>query len=410
MEFMRGIYAEAQRSSLQAGGPRPPGGLPAGELEFSSGGLAPDPAEMDGSTAVPGSVRQRKDRRRDAPDADMATPYPLPQPYSRQGGGPLDEQLDVTFSAVSEAAFTTEFRKDVNDSVVRPSERELEHGSDRVSHLSPPARRHDDGPARQEPHSGFERTGRVSGDSPSSSHQAQNPLAPGHSAHRSGSASAFFFTTYDFPHDDSQHALSPEGELDDDGPPGHSPNQSSHGSVSLAPTAPVVDGSAGPFERSLPRPRSGRPGVREAADGTAAGDASSPAEPAALTDKAPAAVSHAVVGREDRLVGSTDRPPNAHRGVRRTRSPSDALFDAVPDADDVALAPTPVPDPVAPAREAPAVEPIPRDVADPSPSSAAGLHIGRVEVVVEEAGVEAASSPSTSAWKSVSSRRYMRRP
>lgn len=406
MEFMRGIFNEAQRLSLEAGEVSIPGEIPGEPLEFLSGGSAPDSAEIAESMVVPGSVRQRLNRRRDVSDADTASTPSVPHRFSRQGGGPLDELTDVTLSTANESFSSAVFLENDSDSVARLSERERECETDSDVDLPPPARRHVDGPARQESRNGSDGVRRASGeiDSPPSSFQAQDQKIPGHGAHRPGPASAQL---------PSQPYPAPLSGVDgSDRPPGGALNPRADGAApSSQPSRPITRGAEGNSQPSLsttPRPGSGwqvTPGV---APGISAGKGSSPASLSTSS--------------EEMRLPDAEAPFDVHRPRPVLGASSSASREPADDAG--GLTPTPALGRVEPAREALVGDATQRSTVDPAapsppdkprtrrevPSGEPGVRIGRVEVVVEEAGAGATSKPSPSVWSSISSRRYMRRP
>ncbi|MBB3331398.1 hypothetical protein BDK63_002281 [Halomonas campaniensis] len=416
MEFIRGIYLEAQRTALQAEGRRPPGGMPMGELESSSGGLAPGPAEMAGSAAVPGGAGQRPDSGRDAPDADTATPSLSPQDASRAVAGYLVEQPDVTLSTANGSVSLSDSQESVSDSVARPPDRGLEREADSVDDPFPPARRQDDGPARQEPRNGSEGTRRWSVESPSHALTVPEPGGPGHSAQRPGPASAF----------------SPAPDAPPDGVSAPSVEPGRDPASGLPPASAYPEPGTVPGARAATA-RTGDEAGRHAPTVAPSGDASPPEEgPASVLPASDTTASSTMPprGGQARDVRSGVEPGDGP-ALRPTGAPFERHDAGSPPACREGPATPPSrglhepdvashsPDPGRPRAASPRrelVEPLlspPPEESRPrrqAPHGEASVHIGRVEVVVEEAGTEAGSPVSPSAWSSLSSRRYMRRP
>ncbi len=408
MEFIRGIYLEAQRTALQAEGRRPPGGMPMGELESSSGGLAPGPAEIAGSAAVPGGAGQRPDSGRDAPDADTATPSPPPQDASRAGAGYLVEQPDVTLSTANGSVSLSDSQESVSDSVARPPDRGLEREADSVDDPFPPARRQDDGPARQEPRNGSEGTRRWSVESPSHALKVPEPGGPGHSARRPGPASAF------------SPAPAPSVASGRDPASGLPP-------ASAYPEPGTVPGARAATARTGDEAGRHAPTVAPSGDARPAEEGPASVLPVSNTTAASTMPPKGGQARDVRSVvepddgptlpttGTPSDPCDAGSPPARRERPATPCSRALPEPDVESHSLDPGrPRAASPRREV--VEPLlspPPEESRPrrqAPHGEASVHIGRVEVVVEEAGTKAGSPVSPSAWSSLSSRRYMRRP
>lgn len=416
MEFIRGIYLEAQRTALQAEGRRPPGGMPMGELESYSGGLAPGPAEIAGSAAVPGGAGQRPDSGRDALDANASAPSPSPRHPSRAVVGPMDERHDATLSTANGFVSLSDSQESVSDSVARPPDRGLEREADRVASLLPSARRQDDGPARQEPRNGSEGTRRWSVESPSHAPQVQEPEGSGHGAPRPGPASAFSPAPDASPNGGS----APLVEFGHDPASGLSPASAypELGTVPGARAATACTGDeAGRHAPTVAPSSDARPAEEGPASVMPASDttASSTLPPKGGQARDVRSGVEPGDGPALRTTGTPSDPRDAGSPPARRERPATPCSRALPEPDvesqapdpDYACAASPRRELVEPLLSPPPDEALPRRQARHGEAS---VHIGRVEVVVEEAGAEAVSPVSPRAWSNLSSRRYMRRP